>query len=125
MRSFLCRVSGVAITNLVLFEVLMQQSVNWRESTEEFALLVQLGFLSLGLAWAVLPLFRRWQNTTCGTGFRCLAFITSFAAIHTAIFFYSWHIRPNVGLYEEPKWVAEHPAFQDRLRQKIEDNLWN
>ena len=35
----------------------------------------------------------------------------------------SWHLRPNLGLYQEPDWVAQHPGFQRELRERIEANM--
>jgi hypothetical protein len=32
---------------------------------------------------------------------------------------YNWHLRPNLGLYQEQDWVAQQPGFQRELRQRI------
>ncbi len=45
-----------------------------------------------------------------------------FVGVFAVTYFYSWHVRPNIGLYREPDWVAQHPGFQQELRERISAN---
>jgi hypothetical protein len=55
---------------------------------------------------------------------RAGAALALFFALSLTAAFYSWVLRPNLGLYREPAWVAQHPGFQKQMRQRIEKNLW-
>ena len=124
MKAIIARIILVGIAHLLLFELLCQLSVRWRESREERGLLVLVALLVAGLIWAVLPAFRgvrallaRWL---CRAALMAVLFIGAWAI--TTIYY--WHVRPNIGLYEEADWVAENPAFQKQLRDRIERNRW-
>ena len=102
----------------------MQLSVDWLESTEEVLLIAQMFLLILGIIWSVWPGFSHVENRFRRTVATSMAVVLLYAGIHAAIYFYSWHIRPNVGLYQEPHWVSKHPEFQKQLRARIESNRW-
>ena len=53
-----------------------------------------------------------------------LSVVLLYVGFHTTTYYYSWRIRPNIGLYEEPRWVSKHPAYQKQLRARIENDLW-
>ena len=74
----------------------------------------------LGLVWAFWPGFRlrKWWLFWAG------GMIVSFFVLLTLNNLYNWHLRPNLGLYQEEDWVAQHPGFQRELRQRIQNNLW-
>jgi len=78
-------------------------------------------FLVAGLIWACLPAFPEGRRRIL---YRSVLIIALFMGAHATIYFYSWHIRPNIGLYEEPEWVAQHPGFQKHMRARIERNKW-
>lgn len=119
VRTFL--VFGAAI---VAFEVVLQLGVHWRESTSELCEMALMLALLPALFWATRPALaavtRRWLRVPA----QMAAVVVLFAASYTAIYFYSWHVRPNIGVYREPEWVAQHPGFQRELRAKIEANRW-
>jgi hypothetical protein len=118
------RIVLVAAVNLLTFELLMQLSVDWRESTGELALLAQTFLLVLGIIWSVLPALAYFQSLTWRTVAAAISVVLLFVGFHATTYHYSWHIRPNIGLYEEPRWVSKHPGFQRQMRARIENNLW-
>lgn len=105
------------------FELILQLEVwlHWRESTAELALLIYYVLLTYGLGWALWLAFARKRLRFVWHG---LAGILLFAGIHTFIYFYSWYVRPNIGLYREPEWVSRFPEFQKQQRERIEANKW-
>jgi hypothetical protein len=114
------RAGLVVVVQLLLLETLLQLSVGWRESTEE---LWTMGLYSACLAaivWAAWPLQRRPWTPLIRAGVALVLFI----GLSVTGCFYSWHLRPNLGLYREPGWVAQHPGFQRGLQARIEKNLW-
>ena len=118
------RIVLVATVNLLTFELLMQLSVDWRESTGELALLAQTFLLVLGIIWSVLPELSYFQSLTRRAVAAAISVVLLFVGFHATTYYYSWHIRPNIGLYEEPRWVSKHPGFQRQMRARIENNLW-
>lgn len=118
------RIVAVAIVNLLTFELVMQLSVDWRESTGELALIMQMFLLICGIIWSVLPAFSHLRSRTLRTLLTAMSVVFLYVGFHATTYYYSWSIRPNVGLYEEPKWVSKHPGFQTQLRARIENNLW-
>jgi hypothetical protein len=118
------RIAIVAAVNLVTFELLMQLSVDWPESKGELWLIAQMFLLILGIIWSVLPAFSHFQSWAWRMVAATLSVVLLFVGFQSATYYYSWHIRPNVGLYEEAQWVSKHPGFQKQLRAKIENNLW-
>ncbi|MCP5521032.1 MAG: protein kinase [Verrucomicrobiales bacterium] len=110
----------VIVFRLALSETLFQMSVHWKESTSElWEMALAIATLG-GLIWACSPAYRlkgSWWGWGAGTGLSALALLG-------LANFYSWHLRPNLGLYQEPDWVAQHPGFQRQLRKRIEASLW-
>jgi hypothetical protein len=105
---------------LALVETLEQVSVHWKESTGESWMMVQMVSAIAGLIWACWPgycLKGSWSFWVGGT------LISSLLLLVLANL-YTWVLRPNLGLYREADWVAQHPGFQRQLRQRIERNLW-
>jgi predicted ferric reductase len=121
MKQATGRIAIVGFSCLLLFELLSQASVHWRESSEELGSLALYVFLAAGLVWACLPAFPERRLRIL---FRSVLVIALFIGTHTIIYFYSWHVRPNIGLYEESDWVAQHSGFQKYLRARIERNKW-
>jgi len=80
-------------------------------------------FLGL-LIWAVLPGFKKINNRVLRFAGRTAVVILLFFCMHTADYFYSWHLRPNLGLYKEPAWVSKYPGFQKKTRARIQKNMW-
>ena len=121
MKKAIGRIAVVELAGILFFELLSEASVHWRESSEELSMMALYVLLAAGLIWACLPAFpgRRMRIL-----YRSVLIIALFLGTHTTIYFYSWHIRPNIGLYEEPEWVAQHPGFQEQLRARIERNKW-
>ena len=110
----------VIAVQLALFETLEQVSVHWKESTSElWGMALAVATLG-GLIWACWPgyrLKRSWLFCVGGT-------VVSSLLLLALDNFYSWHLRPNLGLYREADWVARHPGFQRQMRQRIDNNLW-
>ena len=123
-RAVVC-ITIVGVIHLLMFEALCQWSVHWRESSEELVGLLLLLLLLVGLVWATSPAFGKVSGRTRRVLCRAALVVGLFAGLYTVDYFYFWHIRPNLGLYEEPDWVAQHPGFQRSLRARIEANSWN
>ena len=98
-----------------------QVSVHWRESSQEKASLALLVLLVAGVVWACLPAFKEWRMRIL---LRSALVVIFFVSIYATTYFYSWHVRPNVGLYEESDWVTANPAFRKVMRERIERNKW-
>lgn len=125
MKKAIIRITSVGFVQILLFELLNQLSVHWRESTEEIVGTFLLILILASLIWAVLPAFRKLNSRIAGIVCRSLLVMVLFVGLYTVDYFYYWHIRPNVGLYREADWVAQHPGFQRQLRARIEANKWN
>jgi hypothetical protein len=115
------RLLMVVVVQLALFETLEQVSVHWKESTGElWGMALDVASLG-GLVWACWPGYRLkrswvfWAGGTIGSAFLLMALG----------YFYSLHLRPNLGLYRESEWVAQHPGFQWGWRQGIGSKVWN
>ena len=124
MRKVIGRVLGVGVVQLLLFELVEQVSVHWRESTAELCELALGVALLLGCVWALLTAFSHIPSCVARICLRAAAALALFVALYAGDYYYSWHLRPNLGLYREPDWVAQHPGFQRELRAKIEANTW-
>ena len=114
------RLALVIVAHLALLETSEQVSVHWKESTGELWSMALAVATVGGLVWACWPgyrLKRSWLFCAGGT-------VVSALLLLALDNFYSWHLRPNLGLYREPDWVAQHPGFQRQLRERIERNLW-
>ncbi len=98
----------VLAVQLALFETLEQVSVHWKESAGELWMMALMVGSLAGLVWAFWPGYRLkrswffWAGGTLASAF-LLLFLNNY---------YSWHLRPNLGLYQEADWVAQHPGFQ-------------
>lgn len=121
MKTLVTRILLVGFLHLVTFEGIMQLSVQWRESSEELALMTETALPLIGLIWAVLPAFRQMPHRIAYRGALVVGLLTVCLAVTNL---YAWHVRTNIGLYEEPGWVAEHPGFQRELRERIRANRW-
>jgi len=125
MRKVVTRILLVAVIQLLLFELVEQISVHWRESTGELcSMALDLGILA-GCFWAVLPAFQNVGARLPRVTLRTTSALLVFTALYAGDYYYSWHLRPNLGLYREPDWVAQHPSFQRELRERIQSNMWN
>jgi hypothetical protein len=116
MRGFLKRLLIVAVGQLLVFEGVLQFSVHRRESTEEVLTMAVFGCLFVGLIWALMAGFRARRHPAL---WRFLAFAPLFLLVYSGDYYYSWHIRPSLGFYEEPDWVAQHDR-QKELQATIE-----
>lgn len=97
-------------------------SVHWAESTGEWWDMVLRLALLPALIWTTGPAAGPRRNHAPGLAIRLIAVIVLFGGIHTASYFYYWHVRPNIGFYREPDWVAQSPVFQKWLRARIDAN---
>ncbi len=121
MKVSLKRFALALVLYLALFEVIEQLAVTRSESWGE---LTQMGLLAVfvgTLIWTVMPAF---ANGRLRSLYR-MGLLLGYVAITILVSnIYAWHIRPNVGFYREPLWVAQHPGFQKELRARIEHNRW-
>ncbi len=124
MKSTFKRLLITALVFLGLFELFSQLAVNWRESTGELCELAQLGLLIVTLVWVTQPVCSPDTKRVRHYFLQSLLVVLFFTGIYALFFYYSWHIRPNIGLYEEPGWVSKHPEYQKKLRERIEANMW-
>jgi hypothetical protein len=124
MKKAIARLILVGVLQILLYEMLSQISVHWRESTGEMLTVLLFVLLLVGLIWASLTAFGQLSNRTVRIVCRLILVIVLFIGLYTVDYFYFWHIRPNVGLYREPDWVAQHPGFQRQLQARIEANKW-
>ena len=123
LQIFVGRISLIIAAHFLAFELIMQLGVHWRESSEEIALLLEITMVLTGIAWAVAPIALQSSRAThrlfaLGLG------VLSLVVFQTATQYYSWTLRPNVGLYQEPDWVSQHPEFQRQQRARIQAKLW-
>ena len=124
VRKVAIRIVLVAAVQLLLFETLLRLEVHWRESTGEIWTMVHgIGLLS-GSIWALLPAFTGVWSLGVRFVLRGVAGLALFVALYAGDYYYSWHLRPNLGLYREPDWVAQHAGFQLELRARIQANMW-
>ena len=124
MRKVVGRILLVGALQLLLFELVEQLSVHWRESTGELCTLAHGIGMLIGCVWALLPGFTGVWSRAARVGLRAGAALALFAVLYAGDYYYSWHLRPNLGLYQEPDWVAQHPGFQRELRERIQTNTW-
>lgn len=124
MKKAIIRISLVGVIHILMFELLCQLSVHWRESMEEIVGTFLLVLLLIGLIWGAFPAFSKLSNRTIRIICRVALIVVLFVGLYTVDYFYFWHIRPNLGLYQEPDWVAQHHGFQRQLRARIEANKW-
>lgn len=124
MKKAIIRLILVGVLQILLFELINQISVHWRESTQEMLGMLLLILLFVGIVWGSLPAFGKLNNGAVRIVCRVALVTVLFIGLYTVDYFYYWHVRPNVGLYREPDWVAQHPGFQSRLRARIEANKW-
>ena len=125
MRKAAIRIVLVAAAQLLLFEALLQFSVHQRESTGELCTLAHGCLMLIGSIWALLPAFKDLWLRPVRVILRGVAAGALFTVLYAGDYYYSWHLRPNLGLYREPDWVAEHPGFQRDLRGRVQSNIWN
>lgn len=124
MKKAVTRLILVGLLQILLFELLNQVSIHWRESTQEMLSIPLFILMLVGIVWGVLPAFGKLSNRPVRIVCRVVLVIVLFVGLYTVDYFYYWHIRPNVGLYREPDWVSQHPGFQRELRARIEANKW-
>lgn len=126
MNKTAIRLLIVCLTHILIFEVVCQISAYCqREIIDELITLFFnfLLFLVL-LIWAVLPGFRKINNKVFRFTARTAVVLLLFVSMHMVDHFYSWHLRPNLGLYKEPVWVSQYPGFQEKSRARIQKNMW-
>jgi glucan phosphoethanolaminetransferase (alkaline phosphatase superfamily) len=124
MRTAIRRLFFTVALYFGLFETVSRISVHLRESTGELMSLALFLILLSALIWVTVPLIRVHRERAVNVFIRMVAILVLLAGFHTASYFYSWYIRPNIGFYREPGWVAQHPEFQKQLRARIEANRW-
>jgi uncharacterized protein (TIGR03067 family) len=115
------RAGLIVIVQICLLETIMQTTVHQPESTGELWYMALWSGSLAAMVWAAWPLRR--------ARFRVAAVVVStlmlFAALCGIDFFYSTHIRPNLGLYEEEDWLVQWPAGRWGWRQMTANALWH
>jgi serine/threonine protein kinase len=119
-RAVLLRLVLVVAVQLALFETLEQVSKHWKESSQELWGIALAVATLAGLVWACWPGYRLKRSWLFWGG----AVAVSSLLLLGLNNLYAWHLRPNLGLYRESDWVAQHPGFQKQLRASIEKNWW-
>ena len=119
------RILLVGIIQLVLFELMEQYTNHRKESTDEILTMLLIVGMFCGVVWAVYPAFKQIPPKSVRLLLRISLVFAVFTALYTVDYIYSWHIRPNLGIYREPDWVKEVPEYQKQLRNRIQNNLWN
>jgi hypothetical protein len=115
-KAFLARLVLVLVLHLALFETIERLSLHWRESTGELWQITLAVATLGGLVWACWPGYRLkrswlfWMGGAIASAFLVLGIDN----------YYAWHVRPRLGLYQEPDWVAQHPGFQRQQRERIQ-----
>ncbi|HWI57733.1 MAG TPA: serine/threonine-protein kinase, partial [Bacillota bacterium] len=114
------RVVLVLIVHLAFFETLQQISLHWKESTSELYFMGLTVATLAGFVWAC------WAGMRLKGSLLFVAGGTMFSAFLLLAVgnLYSWHLRPNLGLYREEDWVTHIPGFQRQNRLRIAQHLW-
>ncbi len=123
MKTMLLRLGIVLAGFLVLFEFIERMGVPRPESWSERAHIELFFWVIAGLIWASYCALRRmpgWSRVI-GRGAIAAVFLAGFWCVGG---FYSFTLRPNLGWYEEPHWVAQFEVFAKEHRARIEANLW-
>jgi serine/threonine protein kinase len=115
------RAALIALLQLCLLETISQTAVHRPESFGELWYMALFSASLAAMVWAAWPLRRKRFAFLLPAG----GALALFAVLCGLDFVYSMHLRPNVGLYEEDDWVAQHPGFQWGWRQGIANNVWN
>ena len=121
IKRFTRRLALVVFAHVILLETLNQLMVHWRESSGELWTMAFATGSIAALVWAAWPLYWRTRSVTAIVG----AGVALSIAVLALDGFYNLHLRPNLGLYQEDGWVAQHPGFQWGWRQGIAAHLWN
>ena len=124
MRKVVGRILLLGLVELLLFELVEQLSVHRRESTGELLTLACCIAMLIGCAWALLPGFTGVGSRLARVSLRGGVALALFVVLCAGNYYYSWHLRPNLGLYQQPDWVAQHPGFQGELQERIQANTW-
>ena len=122
MIAILKKYSVILLLTLIAFEWIEQFSVTKPESWSERRHILLIFLLLGALVWAVRPAFPNLRRFRIPGQIGLIVILTVFS--WAAVFHYSWQVRPNLGLYEEPHWVAKHPEFQKQQRARIEQARW-
>jgi hypothetical protein len=120
LKATALRLALVFAVQLAVAETLEQVSVHWKESTGELWMMAQMVSALGGLIWACWPGYRLKRSWLFCVG----GIMVSSLLLLLLANFYTWILRPNLGLDREPDWVAQHPGFQKQMRQRLERNLW-
>ena len=124
MKKTIVRIVLVTVVHVLMSEGLNRVSVHWRESSQEIGGLSLFVVLLASLIWAVSAAFGRLGSLPARVLCRTALVVGLFVGTYTFDYFYYWHLRPNLGWYEESDWVAQHPGFQRELRARIQANTW-
>lgn len=125
MSSCRKRIVAVLLVHLALFELVQQLAVHWTESRGEIVMAVLSLMTLAALVWAVSPSFASRTSLRAKVAFGILGLAGLGVGLLAVDNVYSWWVRPNVGLYQEADWVAQHPGFQRDLRAMVTANTWH
>ena len=124
MKDAMKRILLIGVAQLLAFEALSQLGVHWRESTGELWDIALMLATLVGLIWAAFPAFHKMQMPIVRIASRGLLISLSFVAMYALDYFHFWHLRPNLGIYQEADWAADHPEFQEEMHERISKNMW-
>ena len=124
MKDILKRILLIGVVQLLAYEILSQLGVHWRESTSELCDIALMLATLVGLIWAVRPSFQKNNMRTIRIVSQAMLVIFSFVMIYAVDYYHSWHLRPNLGIHQDPEWATEHPEFQKEMQARISNNMW-
>ena len=123
MKSTLKRLAVILLVFLILIELIERASVTRPESWNERSTILTLLPAFGALVWGVMPLFSRLGTSL--RGFLRAGLVAVLAMGIIVIWnLHCGYLRPNLGWYEEPHWVAKFPEFQKQQRARIQARLW-
>ena len=105
MKAILVRNCSVAVAFLAAGAMLLQVELVVSEGTSEMVAMGLEVLLVLALFWACSSL-KLSQSKLFRRGTQALIACVIAVALNAVLYFYSWHVRPALGIYEEPSWVT-------------------
>ena len=97
----------VIITFFLIAIISLQLESCVRESVSELWCFAELLILFIALIWANLLVFSHIETLLLRLIARISIILLLFVSVYAILYFYSWHIRPIIGLDIRPAWVPD------------------